>query len=256
MNRIGIIESSWIVNGWGQMMPVSSLDNVSSPGVTNTLGPMINLLAYSQAINIVGSGSGNWSNNSSNVITADAAIAPDGTMTAEKIVSDTSLNHHELHQYASLLDNTIYTYSVYIKSAGNNGVILLAIGKSGFPSVAQVNFSAGTITPIYGTPAVSIVLVGNGWYRCSLTFNSFSGAANPNVQIYLNAWAQSTGDGVNGIYAWGAQLEPGLTATDYNFTTATINTGRAVTSTSSVTSMAAFNGTPVGMLSFLPFSTT
>ena len=68
----------------------------------------------------------------------------------------------------------------------------------------------------------SIVDVGNGWYRCIITFTtvSTSGAViNPVIYLIDNANATRaagmTGDGYSGIFIWGAQLEQGSFPTSY-----------------------------------------
>jgi hypothetical protein len=67
--------------------------------------------------------------------------------------------------------------------------------------------------------------VGNGWYRCAVTFTATATATGATrIGLMLNEATQSyTGDGTSGIYLWGAQLEQSATVGEYVPTTSTIN---------------------------------
>jgi hypothetical protein len=77
---------------------------------------------------------------------------------------------------------------------------------------AYKNFVIDTSTWTVSSSTLSnspvITSVGNGWYRISIT--ELSPAAGTRIFHY---WNNPTGTG--SIYFWGAQLEPGSTATDY-----------------------------------------
>ena len=150
-------------------------------------------------------------------VTPAAAIAPDGTRTADTIVTSGTAAAQRLGQNAVTTGQV--TFSTYVKAGTAQFVQLL----HGSDANAFANFDVATGTlGTRGTGASSaIVAVGNGWYRCSLTFNI---ASNSAWYVYIAPSASATYGQlftatVAGLLIWGAQLELGSTATTYNPTT-------------------------------------
>ena len=163
-----------------------------------------NLLPNSEQIDL-------WTKVGSTV-TANAAVAPDGTTSADKIVADATTGSHSVRQVLSLGAGT---FSAYLK-AGEYTWAVLGTGVAN--EAVWFDLANGVIgTAQSAASGYVITSVGNGWFRCSI----YSVGAT-NLQILL-----STGNGVltfpgytaNGIYAWGAQFNPGSTATAYVPTT-------------------------------------
>ena len=150
-------------------------------------------------------------------VTANAVIAPDGTTTADRLVPTAVSSLHFAEQTATVVA-TQYTMSVYAKADGYNFV---AVGERTGTGWAYFDLNNGTIGNINGGAVPVITSVGNGWYRCSVTFTSAGGSRGGFVLCdstngSLSSW---TGNGTSGIFIWGAQLELGSTATTYNPTT-------------------------------------
>jgi len=105
--------------------------------------------------------------------------------------------------------NGLYTFSLYVK-AGTKSFV--RFGSSSGNVDAYFNLSNGEVTSS-GALIIDAKTtdVGNGWYRCQMTFSA--------TLSYLNVWvADSNGDvtGTTGtIYVQDAQLEQGLASTDY-----------------------------------------
>jgi hypothetical protein len=148
-------------------------------------------------------------------ISANAAAAPDGTTTADKLVENTDTNTHTLfpNSALTLATTTGYTYSIYAKAAERTIIHLSTNDLVG----AFFDLSAGTVSDIAPGFTASITSAGSGWYRCVLTQALNSNASGRLVVRLVSTGTTTsyTGDGVSGVLIWGAQLELGSTATTY-----------------------------------------
>lgn len=150
--------------------------------------------------------------------TENDAVAPDGTTTAEKIVTNNTLNNgHIWFEVFTGEINTTYCGSVYMK-AGEYTRASLYFGNTAFGSVSKgalFDLTNGTIvTDENGSP--TITSVGDGWYRCSVSHTSDADGGGYVLHIGLrestetsvvgNFTPASTG---LGHYVWGAQINKG-----------------------------------------------
>ena len=149
------------------------------------------------------------------IVTSNIAIAPDGTLTGDKLSADTSsATTHRLNGTGTL-SATGYTTSIYAKKAEFNylSILLNSIANS----ATWFDLNLGTVSTLGSSVTATITNVGNGWYRCSITGTSTAGTGD--VTIYpadTNGSANTTiANGYSGIYIWGAQLEAGSFATSY-----------------------------------------
>jgi hypothetical protein len=138
----------------------------------------------------------------------------DGTQTADTLIEDnTASNSH----YASQASNE-YVFSVYAKSAGRAWLVLQfndgSVNRTWFSlTTGQV----GTSSP--GNTA-SVVSLGNGWYRLSVSRILTQASCEAVFHVAaVDASTAYSGDGVSGVYLYGAQVELGSTATAYTPTT-------------------------------------
>jgi hypothetical protein len=152
-------------------------------------------------------------------VTANAATAPDGTLTADKILETAVTNVHAVYANFTYIAGTVYAASVYAKAAERSWIYLGA--DTSAAEAVFFDLSTGTVGN-QGTGYVgSIQSVGDGWYRCTVIITQ-STALPPNYFVVGVASANNTasyaGVATSGVFIWGAQLELGSTATTYNNT--------------------------------------
>jgi hypothetical protein len=191
------------------------------PGAVALYLPVVegqNLLKYSQQFDNAA-----WTKTRSS-ITPNVALAPDGTMTADKLVEDvTPTSTHSTSQSPTgLIDNGLYTYSIYIAAGERTWARVQALTKANTLVYYYVNLATGGIGTTFGSPSPTVVAVGGGWYRCSLSVNIASGATQPLFAAFIADADNNVtidGNGASGIYLWDAQLREGTDPGDYYPTT-------------------------------------
>ena len=118
--------------------------------------------------------------------------------------------------------SSVYTLSFYGKPESEDWVYLYSFdGSSGITAYFDLQNEAVGVTS-GSVISTNIEAAGNGYYRCSLTFNT----SVTQVRIYPAVGDGSVTGGVTdaGIYIQDVQLEQGLVATDYIETGATTAT--------------------------------
>jgi len=141
----------------------------------------------------------------------NAEVAPDGTLSASKIVPNTTSANHYPFRSLSVTSGSTYTFSCYVK-AGEYRYCALPITNTGFgaASFPVFDLQTGSVIDADGS-TVSITPAGNGWYRCSATRTAIASATGT-FSLYVlptSTVGAYAGDGTSGIYVWGAQLEVG-----------------------------------------------
>lgn len=173
-----------------------------------------NLLRYSQQLDNAAWGNGGCS------VAADASIAPDGTLTADKIVEGTLTSTHFVNQATPSVVSagSKVTFSVFLQSAGRTQAQVRFMAGGAFPVTVWfiADLTTGAPSLITGLDGYSIESVGGGWWRVSITATpTATGTVTASVFLVSGGTNTYVGDGVSGVYAWGLQLEQGSTATDY-----------------------------------------
>ena len=148
------------------------------------------------------------------ILTSAQATSPDGTNNAWKFADDNGggTDSCSIPYYAQevIVDN-YNTVSLFVKKQGNNDWFYINLAGWG----TEVNGSTwfdianGALGNVSSNHTASIVDYGNGWYRCSITFQATTDLQG-SIQFRL---ATSDGggivlrDGTNGVYIYGLQAE-------------------------------------------------
>lgn len=160
-----------------------------------------------------------WSKNDGSIV-ADATLAPDGSMTADLFVPNTSTTSHSIiRDYAQVGTPTPYSAKFYVKAETYRYMRLAAYDNSDSTHQANVFVDAltGDFTDSVGgsfsNVAASVEDIGGGWFMVDLSFTT-NNATTLRLRFYntvsLGGTATLAGDGTSGIYYWGLSLIEGL----------------------------------------------
>ena len=169
-----------------------------------------NLLTYSSAFS-----HGSWIG--AGTITGDAGVAPDGSMTADRLAF-TSVSYAGRLHGISVVAGTTYTFSVWIYKESGGGL-------------TRIELAGG----VWGVASVYTTTIGDGWQRLTVT-GTASGTGAANVFVYPEYSVNRTGS----YLLWGAQVEVGTFATS-NIETTTSTVTRGVDAVSLATSAFPWN---------------
>ena len=150
----------------------------------------------------------------------NSGVAPDGTMSATKIVPGGISTRKTIYRNPGMASGW-NTFSVFAKAGGYSNIV---IGAHNGSNSSGCSHRVSLVTGAYTDQAVQSITththaeeLSDGWWRISVSFNNTNGCTSLVLGIY-DATDISTyepnyrsnigvGDGTKGVYLWGAQLE-------------------------------------------------
>ena len=147
-------------------------------------------------------------------ISANNTTSPSGVADADKMIEN--VGSSSKYVSGSSYPANTYTASIYVKPS-NKTFFWMSLDSS--VSAVFFNLTTGTIAATGVGNTGTIASVGNGWFRCTITrtnaisHNLLLGTSDSSANYISN------GNGVDGVFLWGAQIEAGAYATSFIPTT-------------------------------------
>lgn len=174
-----------------------------------------NLVTYSENFN-----QSVWNNFASITPIANSIISPEGLKNASTLACSGS----NVFRYAfTASSSTNYVGSVFVKAKETTNDFGIQTLESGTAYKSVFNIESGVVVTQASNHTASIEDFGNGWFRCSVKFNSGSSTSN----IFDFTGSQTID--IKEFYAWGAMLEQQTYATSYIPTNGSTQTRAAET---------------------------
>jgi hypothetical protein len=156
-------------------------------------------------------------------VAANSTISPSGIINADTLLGNGVLSTHSVYQSVSLTSGVNYTISVYAKKGTNNFLQIYGFSTGyGLNTWANFDLNNGVLGSVGSSATPTITSVGNGWYRCTLTFVAATSVLDGfvfNLITSATAGRGETNTLSTSVFLWGAQFEAGAYATSYIPTT-------------------------------------
>ena len=157
-----------------------------------------------------------WTKSRSTVL-PNVAVAPSGSMTAEKLVEDATTGGHYVEQIPAIVGTNTYERSVFVKAAEKKKVYLEFYSRPTTTRFAAIGFD--TATGAFGlsstaggaTQTYSAIAYPDGWWLLKQVVTLGSADIECYCRVTLLGGAGETttvyaGDGTSGLYLWHMQL--------------------------------------------------
>lgn len=151
-------------------------------------------------------------------VVADAALAPDGKRTADKLVEDATAGvAHRIYRESPAHSANAWQTASFHARAAERGWVAFAETSTGSARRSYVNLTTGEVGTKHSAHTVRVRKRAHGGYRVAVTFVAGNVTSTScYVEIaQANGVNEYTGDGSSGIYLWGFQWDadsPGATS--------------------------------------------
>ena len=193
----------------------------STAGVRPVLSARVNLLTKTEDLTV-----SPWALNA-NTVSGTKVLAPDGTLTAQKVIPSTSNVAHAVDQ--SFSGTGIFTQVFYVRGDGYN-YVSISNSPNNYVHFDLTNGNVSTLGTGWGS--ATCVAQGGGWYK--ITFANSASQSWVRTSFYIgNAWVSNgnsgpadtfAGDGTSGVDVWHPDLRPSDQATGLIPTYQRVNT--------------------------------
>lgn len=173
-------------------------------------GQSTNLYTYSEQ----------WGAGSRVTMTNNSGDSPRGDKTMALMVEDTAgSEHYTQDRNVVLTAGTTYCYSVFVKAHTSSRLLYLRVASGSTSGIFFDPVAGAFVGNAVGSQFIDrgFDVLSNGVYRVWMTFTAaVSQSTVCRLQLAKDGVTASyTGDGVSGLYIWGAQLEALPNATSY-----------------------------------------
>lgn len=170
-------------------------------------------------------GPSGWSN--SNLTYVANTRSPDGTNNAIIVSNSIDLNSTVTPQRDAYFQNAVYTKSIYAKAiAGSNTLFMQAVVNATYYAVSNFNLTTGVAsTGGDANSRVSMVSVGDGWWRCIHTLKTDPSATLVGDTFFIGGYGATNVP--TQMALWGWQSELGTEATSLIVTPVNASATRA-----------------------------
>lgn len=151
-------------------------------------------------------------------ISADAAVAHDGTTTVDKLVEDsTASNTHAIERAFPMTvpDDTEVSVSFRAKAAERDEIRVNLRKKDGSTSAtAFVDLTTGAVGSIANGAFATVVAEPNDSYHITVSADVGSGSSAPVWFVFLSSGSETTvysGDGASGLHLWDVRTDKDIT---------------------------------------------
>ena len=211
-----------LVEGTTAQTYLPTTDRLNFPRLSYMYGSCPSVLLEPQRTNLALwsediTNTGGWTLNNVTA-SSNTTTAPNGTTTADTLTATASTASHNIKSVDRL--PATYTGSIYAKKGTHNFLQIWDGGAS--QAFANFNLNTGVIGTVGTSVTATITSVGDGWYKCSITYTASGGSAFRYALISSSTAAHNeswTANGTETIFLWGGQTEVGAYPTTYIPTT-------------------------------------